>query len=156
MEKKSSGCKRSITITLGRDCPFQDCSKKLLFKIRNIRQRLYPLPKSMSIILNNANKYLFDKQESAPVASLSSQKKDLLLPLRFHRKKNLLLSLRFRRKKKTCSCRFAFVAKKRPAPATSLSSQKKSAPATSLSSQKRSASATSLSSQKKDLLLSKN
>ncbi len=75
MEKKSSGCKRSITITLGRDCPFQDCSKKLLFKIRNIRQRLYPLPKSMSIILNNANKYLFDKQESAPVASLSSQKK---------------------------------------------------------------------------------
>ena len=75
MEKKSSGCKRSITITLGRDCPFQDCSKKLLFKIRNIRQRLYPLPKSMSIILNNANKYLFDKQESAPIASLSSQKK---------------------------------------------------------------------------------
>ncbi|MBO2537623.1 hypothetical protein [Rummeliibacillus suwonensis] len=144
MEKKSSGCKRSITITLGRDCPFQDCSKKLLFKIRNIRQRLYPLPKSMSIILNNANKYLFDKQESAPVASLSSQKKDLLLPLRF------------RRKKKTCSCHFALVAKKRPAPATSLSSQKKSAPATSLSSQKKSAPATSLSSQKKDLLLSKN
>ncbi|WP_146553861.1 hypothetical protein [Rummeliibacillus sp. SL167] len=140
MEKRSSGCKRSITITLRSNCPFQACSKKLLFKIRNIRQRLYPLPKSMSIILNNANKYLFDKQESAPAASLSSQKrpapaaslssqkrpapaaslssqkKDLLLPLRFRRKKRPAPAASLSSQKKTCSCRFAFVAKKRPAP----------------------------------------